>query len=310
MITDRHYTYRVEWLWAFFPAFVGFIVVLLLAEFNLIEFEFNIHDVDTLIILLGMSITIAISSVLISRETIRHARRKGSRIVIQTYADDHTRFLQRLDHEIKNPLMGIKTALDNLVETADPVKKQHIRDSISVQIDHLSRLVSDLRKISEIDTRQLDMLSIDTNSLLQDAFSLAEEHPLSSERNLKMQLHASLPQVHGDYDLLLLAIYNLLSNAIKYSAKGDRITLRSGIEDAYIVIDVEDTGPGIDAKELPYVWDELYRSHNVKSIAGSGIGLSLVKRIIERHKGIVSIRSTLGQGTTVSITLPKKTILD
>ena len=304
MKDDEPLRFKSQWLWALFPAFLGVIIVALLAEFKIIEFDFSINDVDTFIILMGLLLTIGLSSILISREAMRQMQRRSDQQALAAFAEERARFLRRLDHEIKNPLMGIRTALDNLAETADFDQRQQIRSAIYEQIDRLTRLVSDLRKIGDLDRREIEQFPVDTITLLQDAFTIATEHDLASSRHLHLDIPHALPAVFGDYDLLLLAIHNVIHNALKYSVEGDDISLSAASADNQIVIRIHDTGPGITAKDLPYVWDELYRSESVKGTSGSGIGLALVKRIIERHNGNVAIESQVDQGTTVSITLP------
>jgi two-component system OmpR family sensor kinase len=104
--------------------------------------------------------------------------------------------------------------------------------------------------------------------------------------------------------LLFLAIHNLLDNALKFTRPGDTIELRSFEDGSSVVIEVADTGPGIQEDDIPHVWEELYRGQSARGIPGSGLGLALVKAITDRHNGQVSIRSREGQGTVFSIKLP------
>jgi two-component system OmpR family sensor kinase len=113
-----------------------------------------------------------------------------------------------------------------------------------------------------------------------------------------------LPSISGDGDLLLLAFLNLLDNAIKFSEPGDTIEVRASEDGRMVVVEVADTGPGIPEEELPYVWQELYRGQGARGIPGSGLGLALVRVIIERHGGQVNIRSRAEQGTIVIVRLP------
>ncbi|KAB2855248.1 MAG: sensor histidine kinase, partial [Anaerolineae bacterium] len=112
------------------------------------------------------------------------------------------------------------------------------------------------------------------------------------------------PKINGDRDLLFLATFNLLDNAIKYTRPGDTIELRAFESGPMVTIEIADTGPGIAEDELPYVWDELYRGHATRGVEGSGLGLTLVRAIIERHGGQTTIRSRAGQGTVVAVRVP------
>lgn len=222
----------------------------------------------------------------------------------QQFTSERVRFLRRLDHEIKNPLMGIKTALDNLAETTNPQKRLQIRGVINEQIDRLTRLVADLRKIGDMQYHEIERLPVDVAMLLDDAFSIACDEEHCQDRELQLIKLNYLPVICGDYDLLLLAIHNILNNALKYTQKNNWVRLSASSEDGQVIITIADNGPGIDAKDLPFVWDELYRSEQVKGIEGSGIGLAMVRQIIERHGGYTKIRSSVEEGTTVYLYLP------
>jgi len=113
-----------------------------------------------------------------------------------------------------------------------------------------------------------------------------------------------LPHISGDWDLLFLAIYNLLDNAVKFTESGDTIEVRAFEDGAYVVIEVAETGVGIPQEDLPHVWEELYRGECVRAVPGSGLGLALVRAIVERHGGQASVRSRAGQGTVFGIRLP------
>jgi two-component system OmpR family sensor kinase len=93
-------------------------------------------------------------------------------------------------------------------------------------------------------------------------------------------------------------------NAAKYSAEGARIEVRGSEHDGVVVLDVADTGSGIPADEVPHVWDELWRGKSARAVEGTGLGLSLVRIVAERHGGTVSLRSEPGRGTSVQLRLP------
>jgi two-component system OmpR family sensor kinase len=113
-----------------------------------------------------------------------------------------------------------------------------------------------------------------------------------------------LPEIQGDWDLIFLAIYNLVSNALKFTHPGDTIEVRAFEDSRMVVIEVADTGPGIAEEEQKLVWEELYRAKATRGIPGSGLGLALVRAIVQRHQGRISLRSREAQGTVVSMRLP------
>ena len=112
-----------------------------------------------------------------------------------------------------------------------------------------------------------------------------------------------IPAVWGDPDLLLVALYNVVANAAKYSDPGAHIEIRAAENEGWVTLEISDTWWGIAADELAGVWDELARGTNTRGAEGSGLGLSIVRVVAERHGGIAFIRSELGQGTRVVLRL-------
>jgi signal transduction histidine kinase len=143
--------------------------------------------------------------------------------------------------------------------------------------------------------------------LLSDVVGVVKDQNDLADRQITLILpHAPwpLPETQGDPDLLLLAIHNLLDNAVKFTSPGDTIEVRATDDGGDIVIEVADTGPGIPEQEIERVWEELYRGDQALRVPGSGLGLPMVRAIIERHGGNVSLRSRPGQGTLFSLRLP------
>jgi two-component system OmpR family sensor kinase len=138
---------------------------------------------------------------------------------------------------------------------------------------------------------------------------VVRDYPEAPERELTLTVPRApwpLPDVNGDPDLLFLAVHNLLTNAIKFTQPGDRIEVRAQEDGASVLIEVADTGPGIPEDEIPMVWEELYRGQGARGVAGSGLGLALVRAIAERHGGAVGLRSREGQGTVFALRLPTR----
>lgn len=220
-------------------------------------------------------------------------------------ADDHLRFLRRLDHELKNPLTAIRAGLANVDEMTDPVARQAAFSTVEAQTLRLSRLAADLRKLAELETRPIERATVDVATLLQEAFALAQER--AGERQLSISIPQApwpLPKISGDPDLLFLAVHNLLENAIKFTGPGDRVEVRAFEDGSTLVIAIADTGPGIPETELPHVWEELYRGRGARGVPGSGLGLALVRAVIERHGGEVDLQSRVGQGSQFRVRLP------
>ena len=143
--------------------------------------------------------------------------------------------------------------------------------------------------------------------LLEDSFNIALDHPESVDRILNLSIPRApwpLPTINGDRDLLILAIHNLLDNAIKFSQTNDTIEMRAFEDGTSIVIEIADTGPGIPSSDQDHVWEELYRGEQARGIPGSGLGLALVRAIVTRHNGSITLRSRPGEGTVFIMRLP------
>ncbi len=264
-------------------------------------------DFGTVFFLLGILLTIGLAAVMAVYQWKELQRQSEVQNVQSRASDERRRFLRRLDHELKNPLTAIRAGLANVQEAPSKDTRQEAFSSIETQALRLSRLAADLRKLAELETRPVESTPVDVAAMLQEAFTLAEDHPEACERRLTLTLPKApwpLPKISGDQDLLLLAMHNLLDNAIKFTRPGDTVEVRAIEDGANVVIEVADTGPGIPEEEIPHVWEELYRGQGARGIPGSGLGLSLVRAIADRHNGQVNLRSRSGQGTVFTLRLP------
>jgi signal transduction histidine kinase len=221
---------------------------------------------------------------------------------------ERRRFLQRLDHEFKNPLTALRAGLANVAAGSGEAGQQEALETMEGQVLRLSQLTADLRKLAELETRALEHAPVNVAELLQEAVALAQEQPNAEQRRLALTLPQApwpVPDVSGDWDLLFLAVHNLLDNAMKFSQQGDTVEVRAFEDRGSVVVEVADTGPGIERGDLPRVWEELYRGQTAQGIPGSGLGLALVQTIVARHGGEVVLRSRAGQGTVVTVRLPQ-----
>jgi two-component system OmpR family sensor kinase len=222
-------------------------------------------------------------------------------------AKDRRRFLRRLDHELKNPLTAIRAGLANLAETTSRGVRRETLGSIEAQALRLSHLATDLRKLAELEIRPLELAPVDVTSLLEEVVNVVQDIPAAADRRITLTVPQApwpLPHVAGDWDLLFLAVYNLLDNACKFTQAGDTMEVRAFEDESMAVIEVADTGSGISEEDIPHVWEELYRGRGARGVPGSGLGLALVRAIIERHGGQTSVRSRPGQGTVFILRLP------
>lgn len=255
---------------------------------------------------------ITISILIITLFLIWNRRQKqhGQAVLdIQKQAgDERRRFLQRLDHELKNPLTAIRAGLTNIDnQQLDQYATEEL-SAVQAQVIRISRLVADLRKLAALEITPLETTTVNMADLLSDVVGVLEDQ-VDAEEDRRISLNVPnapwpLPEVKGDPDLLLLAVHNLLDNAIKFTSPGDTIEVRAFDDGSEIVVEIADTGPGIPENEINRVWEELYRGELARGVPGSGLGLPLVRAIIEKHGGNIGVRSRPDQGTVFSVRLP------
>jgi two-component system OmpR family sensor kinase len=294
---------RRSWWWAVVPFSFGLIAALIFiltdAPNPLLYAQ---ADLATLAFGAGLMLSILVASVF---AVLNQIDKTQNQVAIQ-FAEDRRRFLQRLDHELKNPLTAILAGLANLSITETPTDRSSSLNSVQTQVGRLRRLVAELRKLAELETRPLDNDPINLDELLEDTFTLAKDHPDAGERVITFSTPRApwpLPTINGDRDLLILAIHNLLDNAIKFTHPGDTIEMRALEDGSGVVIEVADTGPGIPEEDQAHVWEELYRGESARGIPGSGLGLALTRAIIIRHGGTITLRSRAGEGTVFTVRL-------
>jgi two-component system OmpR family sensor kinase len=298
------------WVLALLPAGAGILIAILATyEFTANPTLYLRGNLAALAFLGGVIIS---GTIIASAQFwIRSQRRQKKEIqeVQKQASEDRRQFLQRLDHELKNPLTAIQAGLTNL--TIEPLT-DHLAEEVSAvqtQVQRISRLVADLRKLAALERAPVETVVVNMADLLTDVVSAVKDQPSTKERQITLILpHAPwpLPDIEGDPDLLLLAIHNLLDNAAKFTTPGDTIEVRAFDDGSDIVIEVADTGAGIPQTEIAQVWEELYRGERARGVPGSGLGLPLVRAIIEKHGGSVELRSRPDQGTVFSVHLPAK----
>lgn len=237
------------------------------------------------------------------RQRVEDARQQGLASGRADEREAHRRFLARLDHELKNPVQAIRAT----IAAVEPAGRADPRlATVDAQAARLAALVGDLRGLSDLETRPLDLEPVDLEQLLHDCVaSLGQQHPDAAGR---VSVHVTrvpwpVPPMLLDIDLVGLAIDNVLANARKFG-DGGPVEVRLRESDGWAVVEVADSGRGVPADEAAHVFDELARARNARDVAGSGIGLSLVRTVARRHGGDVALRSREGEGTVVELRLP------
>lgn len=266
-------------------------------------------DVGILVFLAGLSVTLFLLAFRLGAAGNEKRARKLIEESLRESEQGRQRFLRRLDHEIKNPLTGLRAALVNLQESGNSAERQRASEHAGRAVERLTRLLTDLRKLSDLEERPIERILVDVPDLLEDVVEAARALPAYAGRNINLlitKVPSPFPSVTGDRDLLVLAVYNLVENALKFTSAHDSLEVRALEDGKAIVIEVADSGAGISAEDQSKIFEELYRGSNAQSTEGSGLGLALVNRIVALHGGVVDVRSNQRQprGTVFTVRLP------
>ncbi|MBC7362203.1 MAG: HAMP domain-containing protein [Candidatus Aminicenantes bacterium] len=215
-------------------------------------------------------------------------------------------FIEDFSHEIKTPLAIIKGELEVTLKKIRSVKEYETTLHSSLEeIDRIIKVVDDLLTLARVEAEDLALStdSVELAELVQEL--VAEMEVLAHQKNLQVIFEkTSNPQISGDREKLKRVFINLLDNAIKFTPSGGRIEVTVGVEANLAKVQVTDTGPGISPEQLPHIFDRFYRGSKDDSLPGSGLGLSIVKAIIEAHRGKIEVKSEPGQGSVFIVYLP------
>jgi len=219
-----------------------------------------------------------------------------------------THFLAVLAHELRNPLTPIRTAaaLLSRVRSEELPRMQAI---IERQVAHMARLVGDLLDVSRVNTGKLrlERRPMDLAVVIDEAVDACRPAMATRLQRFDVQMPAGALAVHGDADRLAQVFSNLLDNASKYTPVGGAIGLRVQVADETIVIAVSDSGIGITDEALPHVFDPFVQDTHAIGFngAGLGIGLTVVRELVEAHGGtVVATSAGTGLGSRFTVTLP------
>jgi PAS domain S-box-containing protein len=232
-----------------------------------------------------------------SEEALRDADRKK---------DD---FIALLAHELRNPLAPIRNGLQVLrLASNDPETAARARAMMERQLNHMVRLIDDLLDISRITRNKMELrlARVPLADLVTHAVETAGPAIREPGHTLTVDLPAAPIHIDADLTRMGQVLSNLLTNSAKYTPPGGHIRLTARRDAGQVVIDVADNGLGIPAESLPHIFDMFNQVDriNERSTGGLGIGLALVKGLVEMHGGSVSVESTLGAGSTFTVRLP------
>ncbi len=222
-----------------------------------------------------------------------------------------TDLVSSVSHELRTPLASIQGFCSTIL--SDPDMDADTRTEflhiIHQESMRLTELIEDVLSISRIESGRTayDFHSFDLNALLNKICS--EYAPTIEEKDLilKTAISDTVTGIQADESALHRVLINLLDNAIKFTKAGGHITLSAWTQDGLVHIEIQDTGLGIPEPDIRKIFDRFYRVHRPgKEISGTGLGLPIVKEIVDAHKGTLDVESIYGQGTKITINLPVK----
>ena len=226
-------------------------------------------------------------------------------------------FVSSVSHELRTPLTSIAGYAEMLMDgDAGPLTgdQQEMLEVMGASIDRLQRLIEDLLTIGRIESERLQLASepVALDQLLQAVDATMRPQARAAGLQLTVAAPKRSLRVMGDHHKLEQVLLNLLSNAVKFTPAGGEVTLITRHTKQSVVLEVTDTGIGIPRDELEQMFSRFYRASNAvaRATQGAGLGLSIVKGLVEAQGGTVALTSTVGEGTRVVVTMPRAAVTD
>lgn len=246
--------------------------------------------------------------------------RRGDRAAAMVIVEDVTQqrlaeearnlFVAQATHELRMPLTNIRLYTESALEEGerDVAVRAKCLNVINQESKRLERIVGDMLSVAEIEagTLKLRMGDLRLETLFEELKNDYQAQANEKQITLKFNLPPKLPAIKADRDKIVLALHNLIGNAIKYTPAKGTVNVNVEITERHLIVEVADTGIGINPEESELIFDKFYRSKDarVAEIAGTGLGLSVARELIRLHRGDITVRSQLNQGSTFTLTIP------
>ena len=241
------------------------------------------------------------------------ANQKLAKVNNDLIATQHERdiIFANISHDLRSPITAIRNTIE-LLRTSDDLSREEFNrllDLMDARSDYLEHLINDVFLLSSLEVNQkINMSPENIGMFLEEFFFTAEADNKYKDRNLQLEVPEDFPYlVKIDPNLFLRVLDNLFSNALKYSEENATITLGASYADSIVTIWVKDTGIGMSEEHLPHIFDRTYRIDQARTPgakSGCGLGLSIVKNIIDKHHGTIRCTSKLTEGSCFFIDLP------
>ena len=219
-----------------------------------------------------------------------------------------SKFVSDVSHELRTPVTNLGLYL-NLLEHGKVEKREHYLKMLNAQTARLGQLIEDILDLSQLERETAEMIfaPINLNDLIERVALVHQPRAEAANLQLICRLDPDLPLVSADSKRLEQVITNLVANAVNYTAVG-QVQIVTWLEDTQACMAISDSGAGIDAHDLPHLFERFYRGERAKQsgIPGTGLGLGIVREIVTRHGGTVVVESQVGRGSTFTVRLPVK----
>jgi signal transduction histidine kinase len=218
-------------------------------------------------------------------------------------------FVSTVSHEFKSPVTAIRQLAEMLRAGRVPSedRRQRYYDVLVEQSERLTALMDHILDFAKMDAGyELERRETDPGEHLEEVASRVEHRVRHRGYAVRREIDEDLPVVNLDPDAIALAVTNLIDNGIKYSGDAREVVLRAAARNGDLEIAVQDFGVGVDPADREHVFERFYRGGNplTRSVKGTGLGLTLVKQIVDAHGGSIDVRSEPGEGSTFTIRLP------
>lgn len=249
----------------------------------------------------------------VGKEVIEREQERSEEIAnLKKLENYRQEFLSNVSHELKTPIFNIQGYVHTLLEGGidDPEVNIHYLQRAAKSAERLCLIVEDLEEISRMESGDLhlDFRTFDIRELIADVFDSQELRgkELGIQFGFKEGMDTAM-YVYADKEKIRQVLVNLVVNSLKYGRKGGSTLAGMYDMDENILVEITDTGIGIEAEHLPRLFERFYRVDKSRSReqGGTGLGLAIVKHIMESHNQTISVRSTPGVGTTFAFTLKK-----
>lgn len=218
-------------------------------------------------------------------------------------------FVQNASHELRTPLAALNTNFYLMSRATDEAKRKELAIRGEEQIFRITRLLDSIMSMTRLDSAvPFSFRPVDVNRLLQQMLEVADKHFRKKHIQVYFLPNPGLPMLQADADWLQEAFERLLDNAARFTPEGGTVYVHTFARGGDAVFEIRDSGPGIPDKDLPHVFERFWRSDEMHTTPGFGLGLPIARLIIARHGGTLHIESKPDKGTVVRVVLPMETL--